>query len=162
LGKKYGPISCGIGRNGFAKPDDKIEGDGKSPAGLFGLGLLFCFQAQVDTRLDFIQTSSDDKWIDDPASEDYNRYVRGATPARSYERLRLRSDDYKYCMAIEYNMNPVVKGKGSAIFLHLGVGSTAGCVAINEPDMVFLLRWLKNRNHSRILMGNKNVLRQSF
>ena len=60
-----------------------------------------------------------DKWIDDSSSNDYNKYVRGATTAKSFENLKLKSIDYKYCMVIEYNTHPVIKGKGSAIFFHV-------------------------------------------
>ena len=151
-------IVVGIGRNGFALPNEKIEGDGKSPSGLFQLGQLFCYKADVKTKLSYIQATKEDKWIDDPTSDDYNKYVKGATNAKSYERLLLRSDAYKYCLVIEYNTHPVVKGKGSAIFFHLGKGATSGCVVIDEKKMEKILKWLSPQKNPCILMGNKEVL----
>jgi len=153
-----------IGKNGFAAPGEKREGDGKSPAGLFKLGQLFTYKEQVDTQMPYTQSTAEDKWIDDPDSPDYNRHIRGETTARSYENLKLKSDHYKYCMVIEYNTNPVIKGRGSAIFLHLFESedeTTAGCVAISEPDMLQLLKWLDPEKHPMILMGTTQGLPNS-
>ena len=156
------PMPVGIGRKGFAAPDAKREGDQHSPTGFFRLGQLFCYDKVVNTRMPFIQTTSEDKWIDDPNSPDYNRYIRGETAAKSYENLKIRSDEYKYCMVVEYNRNPIVKGMGSAIFLHLSEGEkpnpSAGCVVITQKDMERLLKWMKPESNPSILMGNEKVL----
>lgn len=154
-----------IGKNGFAAPGEKREGDGKSPSGLFKLGQLFTYQKQVDTKMPFTQSNAEDKWIDDPDSPDYNCHVRGETTAKSYENLKLKSDHYKYCMVIEYNTNPVLKGAGSAIFLHLYESeneTTAGCVAISEHDMLRLLKWLDPEKHPMILMGTTKGMPNSM
>lgn len=156
-----GPVAAGIGENGFAAPGQKMEGDGKSPTGLFRLGQLFTYENEVDSKMPFMQSTSEDKWIDDPESADYNRHVRGETSAKSYENLKLASSAYKYCMVIEYNTDQVVKGKGSAIFFHLRnseTGTTAGCVAISESEMLQILKWLDPSKHPVILMGNANEL----
>lgn len=150
---KYGPIDACIGRNGFALPNEKHEGDGKSPYGFFSFGQLFSYRKKIKTTLPFIQTTSDDKWIDDPTSDAYNTYLRGETNAKSYENLLLKSDAYKYCMVINYNTTPIVKGKGSAIFFHVGQQPTAGCVAISEKNMVRILKWMKKKYNPSILMG---------
>jgi len=158
---KLGPVQASIGRTGFALPGEKIEGDGKSPSGIFDLGQLYTYEASVKTNLPFIQTNSEDKWIDDPNHENYNTHIRGNTTAKSFEHLKLSSIDYKYCMVIEYNTHPVVKGKGSAIFFHLAEANyspTAGCVAIQETDMDKILLWLDPNKQKAILMGNKNHL----
>ena len=158
---KIGPVQASIGRAGFALPGEKIEGDGKSPTGIFDLGQLYTYEASVKTSLPFIQTNSEDKWIDDPNHENYNSHIRGNTTAKSFEHLKLSSIDYKYCMVIEYNTHPVVKGKGSAIFFHLADANyspTAGCVAIKESDMDQILLWLDPNKQKAILMGNKNHL----
>jgi len=155
------PISAYIGRYGFSQSGKKREGDGKSPTGLFELGLLFTYLETVNTRMPYLQSTEEDKWIDDPKSRDYNRHVRGETDAKSYERLLLQSNAYKYCMVIEYNTKPVIKGRGSAIFLHLHgkrVGPTAGCIAINENDMEKILSLLDPAKKPSILMGNKITL----
>ena len=156
------PMSAGIGRRGFAAPGNKREGDSQSPTGFFRLGQLFCYEKVVETRMPFIQTTPEDKWIDDPDSPDYNRYIRGTTSAKSYEKLLLNGNDYRYCMAIEYNTHPVVKGNGSAIFLHLSeyetINSSSGCVVLLQKDMEKLLKWMNPESNPSILMGTEKVL----
>lgn len=160
------PMVAGIGRKGFAAPNAKREGDNQSPTGFFRLGQLFCYEKDVKTRMPYIQTTPEDKWIDDPNSPDYNRYVRGTTSAKSFEKLLLNGNDYRYCMAIEYNMHPVVKGMGSAIFLHLSEGkainSSSGCVVLLPKDMEWLLKWMNPELKPSILMGNEKVLKSGL
>lgn len=160
------PMPAGIGRKGFAAPNTKREGDKKSPTGFFRLGQLFCYEKVVDTRIPFIRTTAEDKWIDDPDSPEYNHYIRGTTSAKSYEKLLLNGNDYRYCMAIEYNTHPVVKGNGSAIFLHLSEGKTintsSGCVVLLQKDMEELLKWMKPELKPSILMGTEDILISAF
>jgi len=159
---KQQPIAAGIGKNGFALPNQKIEGDGKSPTGIFKLGKLFSYEKQTHTLLENKQTTEDDKWIDDVDSPDYNKHIVGPTNAKSYENLLLNTDVYKYCMVIEYNTNPVVKEKGSAIFFHLSKKEnsfTAGCVSIKEEYMKLMVNWLDPKQNPSIIMGNLDVLK---
>lgn len=160
---KFNPMVASIGRNGFALPGNKMEGDGKSPTGLYALGQLFSYENKVNTSLPFIQTFEDDIWIDDTNHQDYNKYIKGNTTATSFEHLHLSGVYYKYCMVIEYNTHPVVKGKGSAIFFHVADADykpTAGCVAIVETDMNKILSWMKPNVGKAVLMGNRNNLKQ--
>lgn len=162
---KQNPIEAGIGKNGFALPETKEEGDGKSPTGIFKLGKLFSYEKQQQTLLENQQTTKEDKWIDDLNSADYNKYVKGFTEAKSYENLLLNTDIYKYCLVIEYNTNPVVKGKGSAIFFHLGIKKpyfTLGCVAIDEENMKVMVNWLDTKQNPVIIMGNLAVLKSGL
>ena len=159
---KFKLIAASIGRNGFALPEKKVEGDGKSPTGLFSLGQLFSYENKVNTNLSFIQTDEQDKWIDDTNHVDYNKYIKGNTTATSFEHLYLSNVYYKYCMVVEYNTHPVIKGKGSAIFFHVAdaqYSPTAGCVAIQETTMEEILLWMKPNLNKAILMGNNNNLK---
>jgi L,D-peptidoglycan transpeptidase YkuD (ErfK/YbiS/YcfS/YnhG family) len=162
---KQSPIEAGIGKNGFALPNQKKEGDGKSPTGIFRLGKLFSYEKQYNTLLENQQTTKEDKWIDDINSPDYNKHVSGATEAKSYENLLLNNDIYKYCTVIEYNTNPVVKGNGSAIFFHLALrpaSFTLGCVAIQEKYMKLMINWLDPKQNPTIIMGNLAVLKSGL
>jgi len=159
---KQEPIAAGIGKNGFALPNQKVEGDGKSPTGIFKLGKLFSYEKQLHTLLENKQTTKEDKWIDDVNSPDYNKHIVGATEAKSYENLLLNNDAYKFCTVIEYNTNPVIKGKGSAIFFHLALkpyAFTSGCVAIDENYMKLMVNWLDPKQNPSIIMGNLDVLK---
>jgi len=159
-----GIIDAGVGLQGFAPLDQKVEGDKKSPTGIYRIGMVFSYLPQIDTKLNFVQSNDSDKWIDDPQSDDYNKWVRGATTAKSYENLKLSNDTYKYCTVIEYNTDSIVKGKGSAIFFHLGSekpGGTYGCVSVAEPNMVKILAWLDKAKNPVIIMGNKELLQNA-
>lgn len=162
---KQGPVQVGIGVNGFAVAGEKREGDGKSPTGIFRLGKLFSYEKLQSTLLENQQTTTADKWIDDPNSDQYNMHVQGATDAKSFENLLLKSDAYKYCMVIEYNTNPIIKGAGSAIFFHLAVKKpvfTAGCVAIDEANMKVMINWLDPQENPLIIMGNYKDLKNGL
>lgn len=57
-------------------------------------------------------------WCDDPKSNKYNQLIKIPT---KYHHEKLHRDDklYDIILILDYNMNPIIKGKGSAIFLHL-------------------------------------------
>src|SRR5947209_2083652 len=73
-----------VGRNGFAPPGEKREGDGRTPSGVFRIGLAFGTHADFDesTALDYRVATADDFWVDDPASPQYNRWVHGKPDAK--------------------------------------------------------------------------------
>jgi L,D-peptidoglycan transpeptidase YkuD (ErfK/YbiS/YcfS/YnhG family) len=73
----------------------------------------------------------------------------------------MKRDDnlYKYGIVIEYNTSPVIKGNGSAIFLHIWKGEsvpTAGCVAVSEENILKILQWLDPAASPLIIMGVNN------
>jgi L,D-peptidoglycan transpeptidase YkuD (ErfK/YbiS/YcfS/YnhG family) len=75
----------------------------------------------------------------------------------------MKRDDnlYKYGIIIEYNTDPVIKGSGSAIFLHVWKGEgihTAGCVAISEENILKILDWLDPAATPLIITGIKNKM----
>lgn len=153
----FDPMKAVIGKNGFAPPGEKREGDGRTPTGTFRLNLAFGYASQAGTRMPYRQANSDDLWVDDPQSPDYNRWVKQSeTQAASYEKMKRDDDQYKYGVVIEYNTGPVIPGYGSAIFLHVwkAHGSpTAGCVAVSEEDIVIILGWLDPAAHPVIFIN---------
>lgn len=142
----FTPMDAMIGKNGFAPPGEKREGDGRTPSGVFRLGTTFGYGPSADTRMPYRQATAEDIWVDDPGADDYNRWVKkGHTKAASYEFMRREDPLYRYGLVIEYNTNPVVRGHGSAIFFHVWRNRgepTQGCVALSESDMLKILRWL--------------------
>ena len=150
-----------IGEKGFAPIDDKREGDGKSPSGVFPLGIAFGYDASVETKMPYRQATENDFWVDDANSEDYNKWVKGEPNAASWEKMKREDDQYKYGVVIEYNMHPIVKGKGSAIFLHEwnDGDSTLGCVSISEEMILKILKWLDPAKKPLIVMGTESELR---
>jgi D-alanyl-D-alanine dipeptidase len=156
----FPPFVGSIGKRGFAAIGKKTEGDGKSPSGIFPLGTVFGYYPSVKTRMPYRQATENDFWVDDPNSEDYNKWIRGKPKARSWERMRRDDGLYQYGVVIEYNMHPVVRGNGSAIFLHIWKDgeSTSGCVAMPEGMVLKILAWLDPVKKPLIIMGSEAEL----
>ncbi|MCL9684004.1 L,D-transpeptidase family protein [Legionella maioricensis] len=139
-----------IGKGGIAPIGEKKEGDLKTPAGLYPLGEAFG-TVPLSLKMDYKYITADDKFIDDVTSNRYNTWVNGKTEAKSYEQMLI--EPYKIGVIINYNMDPTIKGAGSAIFMHLWRSinvPTAGCVAMEKKNLMALLRWLDKKKHPYI------------
>jgi L,D-peptidoglycan transpeptidase YkuD (ErfK/YbiS/YcfS/YnhG family) len=150
-----------IGTKGFAPFDKKLEGDGKSPTGIFSLGTAFGYNPAITTKMPYRQVKDDDFWVDDVHSPDYNRWVKGRLHAASMEKMKREDGLYRHGIVIEYNRDPIVRGKGSAIFLHSWQEkgkSTRGCVAMPEDQLLRLLTWLDPAQEPLIIMGTESDL----
>ena len=76
-------------------------------------------------------------WCDDPGSKYYNKLIRFPF-ALNAEKLWIKKNTYDVIIIINYNLKPIIKKKGSAIFLHIArmnYKATKGCVAISKKDM---------------------------
>ena len=145
--KVFEPSIAVIGKSGLAALGEKKEGDMKTPAGIYPLGEAFGTQPMA-LKLDYKYITAEDKFIDDVDNSQYNKWVYGATDAKSYESMLY--DFYKMGIVINYNMNPVVPGAGSAIFMHLWRSAdtgTFGCIAMQEAHLLQLLHWLDKKQH---------------
>jgi D-alanyl-D-alanine dipeptidase len=153
-----------IGKNGWAlgegmpekrdKTDfpyeSKKEGDGKSPAGVFALTSAFGTIAKpAFVRLPYTQLDERTECVDDPKSFHYNKIVNriqvGIFDWKSSEKMLEIGEQYDLGVFVAYNSNPVVKGKGSCIFLHIWKNAdsgTTGCTAMQRADMEKVLGWL--------------------
>ena len=134
---------CALGAGGVRA--DKREGDGATPAGLLPLRRVLyradrvAAPAGLSVRAEPIAPA--DGWCDDPGHPDYNRQVALPHPAR-HERLWREDRLYDILGVLGWNDAPVVRGRGSAIFLHFArpdLGPTEGCVALPERELRALL-----------------------
>ncbi len=138
-GRRY---RCALGRGGVSA--DKREGDGASPLGSFPLRRVLYRAdrlAAPATGLPVAALVRNDGWCDDAADADYNRQVTLPYPARA-ERLWRRDGAYDLIVVPGYNDDPVVPGKGSAVFLHVakpGYPPTQGCVAVAREELLEIL-----------------------
>lgn len=142
------PMPARIGERGLAAPGQKREGDLKTPSGRFALATAFGRAPSPPSgcALPYRQATERDFWVDAPHSPAYNTWVHGSKPPVSAETLLREDGLYDYALVVEYNIRPVVPGKGSAIFLHIwrtDATPTAGCVAVSRSDILRLLRWLR-------------------
>lgn len=145
-------VSGWVGSNGV---DEKSqEGDGKTPYGLYPIGEAFYIEDQPATGLPSFQITENTYWVDDPNSAYYNMKVEGTDNMdwNSAEHMISYSVSYKYGFVVNFNMNPIVPGKGSAIFFHCGSGPTAGCVAVPENYVLSYLAKLDANKNPYILM----------
>ncbi len=152
--KAHGPYSARVGYNGFAPPDEKREGDGRTPSGVYGFDFLFGVSANPGVKFPYREITQSIVWVDDPKSPLYNQWVNkdqqdpGAEPEPMYQPIA-----YEHGAVIAYN-TARTPGLGSAIFLHAQVGGpTAGCVSIPVAQLVEVLRWLDPAKSPRIIMG---------
>lgn len=158
----FPPIDATIGRNGFAEPGAKREGDGKTPSGVYPLLYAFGYAHEINTKMPYRQAGENDIWVNDPSSLDYNKWVRqGETTAISFENMKRKDGFYRYGVVIGHNIDPVVRGHGSAIFLHVWKrrdAPTSGCVAMAQKNLVHILGWLDPLKKPLIIMGTKEAL----
>ena len=148
-----GPWTARIGRNGFAPPGRKREGDGRTPSGTFGFGFFFGVRPNPGVRFRYRQSQPSDFWDDDPASPRYNEWVdqRWADPGLDPEPMDVSGYDYGAVIAYNTARTP---GLGSGIFLHVNIGTaTAGCVTLPMGELLRVLRWLDPARSPRIRMG---------
>ena len=146
-------FKCCIGKYGFTKK--KIEGDKKTPKGLFGLGNLFFRKEMYNspkTKLKKIMIKKNMGWCDDPKSQKYNSLIK-ISKKFNHEKMFRNDGKYDLLIPIKYNMKNPIKGKGSAIFLHLtkDYKSTNGCIALKKNDFLILLRLIDQKTKIKII-----------
>ena len=137
---------CALGRSGIAS--DKHEGDGVTPTGTFALRALRYRPDRVPAPQSGLPTQAlkpVDGWCDAPDDPAYNQPVSLPYPA-SHETLWREDHLYDIVIMLGYNDDPIVPGKGSAIFFHLAkqkdgvLQPTEGCVALALADMLEVLK----------------------
>jgi len=132
----------------------KQEGDGRSPAGIYGIGEAFGYAPTARTKLDYHQMQASSWCIDVPGSPFYNQIVDekdvgalGVEGASEHMRLDLHNNGdvrYKQGFVIAHNAK-ATPGRGSCIFAHLWRTPgepTAGCTAMEPANMEALQAWL--------------------
>ena len=135
-------LKCSIGKSGVTA--SKKEGDLASPKGIFKLGLLYYRKDRIKSLKCKIRKRIIKKnmgWCNDSRSKKYNQQIYFPFKSRA-EKLCRKNKIYDIFINIKYNHFPIVKGKGSAIFLHLtniNYKPTSGCIAIVKKDLLKIL-----------------------
>lgn len=135
---------CAIGKGGIRA--DKSEGDGATPTGLLPLRRLLyradrLARPPAAAHLRIEPIAPEDGWCDDALHPAYNTQISLPHPAR-HERLWREDSVYDVIGVLGWNDDPVRRGRGSAIFLHLarpGYPPTEGCIALTLPDLLACL-----------------------
>ena len=141
LYKSY-KLKCSIGKSGLTK--FKKEGDLATPKGLFRLGMLYYRKDRnksLESKLRKKIIRRNMGWCDDSRSKKYNKEINFPFKYKA-EKLYRKDKIYDIFINIKYNYSPVVKGKGSAIFLHITnkkYKATQGCVSIEKKNFLKIL-----------------------
>jgi L,D-peptidoglycan transpeptidase YkuD (ErfK/YbiS/YcfS/YnhG family) len=157
-----GPWTARVGWNGLS--GSRREGDGTTPTGVYTIGRTMYGNApNPGVRYRYRRLVCGDWWNEDPASPTYNsfQHVRcGARPPFRTTTPGLWQEQraYRHFAVVEFNMRPVVPGRGSGIFLHAQTGrSTNGCVSLPADRLVAVLRWLDPEKSPRIAIGTSLI-----
>ncbi len=140
---------CALGRSGWRAR--KREGDGATPVGQWRMRAVLYRPDHVRrprTALAVSAIRPNDGWCDATADRNYNRPVRHPYSA-SAERLWRSDGLYDLVVVLAYNERPRVRGRGSAIFMHVaraGYAPTEGCIALARPHLQRLLERLGPRS----------------
>ncbi len=127
-----------IGRSGIRA--DKSEGDGATPSGLLPLRRVLYRADRIAPPRAVVPRepiAPEDGWCDDPDDPAYNRRIRLPYPAR-HEELWRADRVYDIIGVLGWNDDPPLRGRGSAIFLHVATpdfAPTAGCIALAPCDL---------------------------
>ena len=139
---------CAIGKRGIGYK--RKEGDLITPKGKYKIKFILYRKDRVKnikSRIKKIEIKKNMGWCDDPRSKDYNKIIKLPTPY-SYEKLHKRDNIYDIILVLNYNMKPIIKNKGSAIFIHVAKRNykkTEGCVAIRKTSLLKILKKI-NKN----------------
>ena len=136
-----------LGSNGLGK---QVKGDKKTPIGVYRFTDAFGIKDDPGiTAIPYVKLDPSHHWVGDPDSKYYNQFVSTKDVEmdwKSSEHLIDYNPAYNYSLALDYNAERI-PGRGSAIFLHCPdkkFGTTAGCIAIPDENMIQAMRLLRS------------------
>ena len=139
-------FKCALGKAGIG--NKKTEGDNITPIGIFRIVKIYYRKdriKKITSNFRPIEISKDMCWCDDPKSKKYNQLIKLPTKYNN-ERLFKKNNIYDLIIVLNYNMKPVIKNKGSAIFIHVAKKNykkTSGCIALKKVHLLKLVKEIK-------------------
>jgi L,D-peptidoglycan transpeptidase YkuD (ErfK/YbiS/YcfS/YnhG family) len=145
---KYNDLKfkCSLGKSSIGIK--KIEGDNITPKGIFKILKIYYRNdriKKISSNFKLIKITKRMGWCDDPKSKNYNKLIR-ISEKYSHEKLYRKDNLYDLILVLNYNMRPVIKKKGSAIFIHVAhknYQKTAGCIALKKTHLIKLISKIK-------------------
>ena len=147
---------CAIGKRGIGIK--RKEGDLITPKGKYKIKYILYRKdriRKIQSKIKKIAITKSMGWCDDPKSKDYNKLIKLPTNYK-YEKLYRKENIYDLILVLNFNMRPIVKKKGSAIFIHIAKKNykkTEGCVAINKISLLKIIKKLKK--NTKVLIENR-------
>jgi len=139
-------FKCALGKSGIGIK--KREGDNITPKGIFKIVKIYFRNdriKKISSNFKLIKITKRMGWCDDPKSENYNKLIR-LPENYSHEKLYRKDNLYDLILVLNYNMRPIIKNKGSAIFIHVSqknYKNTAGCIALKKNHLIKLISKIK-------------------
>jgi L,D-peptidoglycan transpeptidase YkuD (ErfK/YbiS/YcfS/YnhG family) len=144
--------NCAIGANGIKQ--NKKEGDSSTPSGVFSFGSIFYRKDRIpfiNSSIKSIPIEKNMFWSDNPKSKYYNKLINFND--KTCEILYKEDKTYDIFLVVNYNTKPILKHKGSAIFMHIAKGNyepTKGCIALKKNCLLNILKYLSPKDKIKI------------
>ena len=144
---------CALGKAGVG--NKKREGDNITPKGNYKITRIYYRNDRVKkitSKIKLIKIKRNMVWCDDPRSVSYNQLIKLPTNFR-HEKLFRKENIYDLIIALNYNMKPIIKNRGSAIFIHVArknFNKTAGCIALKKAHLINLVKEIKRNTRVKI------------
>jgi L,D-peptidoglycan transpeptidase YkuD (ErfK/YbiS/YcfS/YnhG family) len=144
---------CALGKAGIKKKI--MEGDNITPKGIFKIIKIYYRLdkiKEIKTLIKKIKIKKNMGWCDDPKSRSYNQQIKLPTKY-SHEKLYRNDNLYDLIAVLNYNIDPIIKNKGSAIFLHIAKNSyqdTKGCIALKKKHLIEIISKIKKNTKIKI------------
>ncbi len=140
-------FDCCVGKSGISYK--KIEGDKKTPKGLYDIGDLYFRKDKVKnffTKLKCKEIKKNMGWCDDVLNKKYNKLIKTKKNVK-HEKLFRTDNKYDLLIPIKYNFKKPKKGRGSCIFIHLtqNYKPTNGCIALKKKDFLIMLKLIDKK-----------------
>ncbi len=133
---------CALGKSGIG--DKEIEGDNVTPRGIYRIVKIYYRKdriKKITSKFKLIEITKIMGWCNDIKSKKYNQLIKLPTKY-SHEKLYRKDNVYDLILVLNYNMKPIIKNKGSAIFIHVtreNYQSTQGCIALKKNNLIKLI-----------------------
>ena len=145
---------CAVGKRGIGYK--KKEGDLITPKGRFKVKYILYRKDRVKkirSKIKKIAIKKNMGWCNDPLSNNYNKLIK--LPSNfSFEKLHRKENIYDIILVLNYNMRPIVKNKGSAIFIHVSKRNykkTEGCIALRKEHLLKIVKEFKDSTKIKIV-----------
>ena len=146
-------FKCALGKSGIG--NKKIEGDNITPKGTFKIVKIYYRNDRVkkiSSKFKLIKITKKMGWCDDPKSKNYNQLINLPFQYRC-EKLYRTDNIYDLILVLNYNLKPIIKNKGSAIFIHISrkdYQPTRGCIGLVKRNLLELVQSIKKEEKIKI------------
>ena len=147
-------VKCAVGKKGVGYK--KKEGDLITPIGQYKIKFILYRKdriKKIQSKIKKVVIKKNMGWCDDPNSKKYNKLINLPFNFK-YEKLFKKENTYDIILVLNYNMNPIKKNKGSAIFIHVvkkNYRKTKGCIAIGKAQLLKIIKKIKNNTEVKIV-----------